>query len=63
MSFKILKHFSCGKVSFFLLASLCKRDLKLEKFELFLSEILNHLAVGLIEKALLFPYLEVKGVY
>ena len=35
----------------------------MEKFELFLSEILNHLAVGLIEKALLFPYLEVKGVY
>ena len=70
MSFKILKYFSSGKVSFFLLVSL---EISNQKNWSFLSEILTHTTEGLIEKEMLFPgemlvydwnlpYLEVNGI-
>ena len=54
MSFKVLKYFSNDKISFFLFASLLKRDLKLKKLMFFFSETLTDTTVGLIEKGLLF---------
>ena len=50
MSFKVLKYFSCGKLSLFLFASLLQGDLKLEKL-VFFSKILSRTTVvGLIKK-------------
>ena len=40
MSFKVLKEFRSGKISFFLFASLWWRNLKPEKSMIFFSEIL-----------------------
>ena len=52
MSFKVLKYFSSGKISFFPLASL---EISNQKNWSFLSEILTHTTEGLIEKEMLFP--------
>ena len=55
MTFKYLKYYLSGRISFFLFASrLRKGDYKPEKLKIF-SEILTHATVGLIEKRLLFP--------
>ena len=74
MSFKVLKYFSNGKMSFFLFASLLRRGLKPKKLMLFFSEISTHTIVGLIEKGLFLSekimvcdwnlhILEVNGIY
>ena len=55
MSFKVLKYFSNGKISFFLFASLCQQDLKPKKQMFFFPEILICTKVDLIEKGLLLP--------
>ena len=55
MSFKDLKNFSCGKISFFLFACLWSEDFKLEKLINCFSEILTRAKLGLIEKGSWFP--------
>ena len=71
-SFKVLKQFFSGKISFSLFPNLWYGDFKPEILMLF-SEIFTHTTVGLIEKGLLFPgkmlvcdwylpYLKVNGI-
>ena len=71
MSLKVLKYFSCNKISSFLFASLWQRDFKLGKLVNFFSEILTRATVGLIKKRIIIsrkmlvcgwnlPYLKVK---
>ena len=73
MSFRVLKYFSSGKMSFFLFASLWERNLKLEKLMFFFRNIdphnsrLNKKRIVISKKNVRLggdlPNLKVNGIY
>ena len=50
--FKVLQHFSSGKISFFIFASLWQQDLKLQKLMFFFQKSKPTEQEGIIEKRL-----------